>query len=176
MGIFYENLDQRTREFAIREPDLDISNGRLYISTRLNLSGQANWSSILKKAIQSYDDDWLAGQLLNRGYMATKAPRTRSGKTTMVNVPKIANKTLAESEFNRFYARGLCLRAIEDGIPDVEVYRGKQVREPRPESQAMIGRRIAPKVLLDDLRKHIGVELALGIPKPNSGLTFRLPH
>lgn len=94
----------------------------------------------------------------------------------MAKVPVTAPDTLAEGEFNRFYARGLCARAIADGIPDVEVYRGKQVQRPRPESQSKIGNRINVKALLEDLRKSQGVEPALGLPPgPNSGLTVRLP-
>ena len=177
MGIVYENLDKRTREFMIRELDLDISNRSLYVSPRLNSSGEANWINLLREAIQSYNDDWLAGQLRNRGYLKTQEGRTRSGHTTTVKVPVTANETLAEGEFNRCYARGLCLRAIEDGIPEVEVYRGKQVQQPRPESQAMIGSKKAPEALLVDLRNSQGVEPALKIPPgPNSGLTIRLPH
>jgi hypothetical protein len=178
MGINYENLDNRTREFMIKELELDISSGRLYISPRLNSAGKANWGNILREAIQNYNDDWLAGQLLDRGFMRTQEEkRTPSGGTTVAKVPATAIETLAEGEFNRFYARGLCARAIEDGVPDVEVYRGKQVQQPRPVSQAMIGRRIGAKILLEDLRKSQGVEPALKIPPgPNSGLTIRLPH
>lgn len=91
-------------------------------------------------------------------------------------VPVTAPDTLAEGEFNRFYVRGLCLRAIEKGIPEMEVYRGKPVRQPRPESKAMIGKRISAQILLEDLRQSPGVEPALGLPPgPNSGLTVRLP-
>jgi len=46
----------------------------------------------------------------------------------------------------------------------------------RPESQRMIGNTISAKALLDDLRAHIGVDTALGLPAgPNSGLSVRLP-
>lgn len=178
MGINYENLDKRTREFMIEELDLDISKGKLYISTRLNSVGRANWANILREAIENFNDNWLAGQLRNRGYMRTHEPRrTRGGGTTMARVPVTAMETLAEGEFNRFYARGLCARAIKHEIPDVEVYRGKSVRQPRPVSEAMIGKRISAKALLEDLRKSQGVEPALKIPPgPNSGLTIRLPH
>jgi hypothetical protein len=87
-----------------------------------------------------------------------------------------AHEMLGEGEFNRFYIRGLCLRAIEDGIPDVEVYRAKPVDSPRPESQALIGQRIKAEALLQDLRARTNVEPALGCPPgPNSGLSVRLP-
>lgn len=43
--------------------------------------------------------------------------------------------------------------------------------QPRPESEAMIGRLIIAEKLLKDLRASIGVEPALGLPKgPNSVL------
>ncbi len=178
MGINYENLDERTREFMIKELELDISNKTLYVSPRLNSVGKTIWENILREAIQNHDDDWLADQLLNRRCMMThEKRRTRSGRITIAKVPVTARETLAEGEFNRFYARGLCARAIEDGILDVEVYRGKQVKNPRPISQAMIGKRINAKALLGDLRRSQGVEPALKIPPgPNSGLTIRLPN
>ncbi len=123
----------------------------------------------------SFDDDWLADQL--RVYMEShEESRTRSGEMKSKKVPVTAPETLAEGEFNRFYARGLCARAIAEGISEVLVYRGKEVKQPRPESQARVGTRIAAKTLLEDLRKSQGVEPALGIPAgPNSGLTICLP-
>jgi len=39
-----------------------------------------------------------------------------------------AHEMLAEGEFNRFYIRALCARAIEDGLPEVTVYRAKRSR------------------------------------------------
>lgn len=177
MGIRYENLDGRTRDFMTKELEIDTSKKTLYISPRLNYTGQVNWANILGEAIQNYNDVWLAHELRTRGYMKSQEERkTPSGGTTVAKVPVTAPDTLAEGEFNRFYARGLCARAIADGIPDVEVYRGKQVQRPRPESQSKIGNRINVKALLEDLRNSQGVEPALGLPPgPNSGLTVRLP-
>ena len=88
-----------------------------------------------------------------------------------------AAEVLAESEFNRYYIRGLARRAIEDDIPELVVYRAKSARNPRPESEARVEMALSPKELLDDLRAHPGDELpALGIPSgPNSGLSVRLP-
>lgn len=48
------------------------------------------------------------------------------------------------------------------------------VRNPRPESEAMVGSRLPAQALLDDLRTSQGVEPALGLPPgPNSGITVR---
>lgn len=89
-------------------------------------------------------------------------------------MPDNACETLAEGEFNRYYIRGVCRRAIDEGIGEVEVYREKLVEDPRPESQRKIGQRIKADVLLEDLRKSVGKPPTLGIPQPNSGLTVRL--
>jgi hypothetical protein len=177
MGINYKNLDEKTREYMLKELEMDIKQGELYISPRLNSNGQRMWPELLKEAIIRHNDDWVATQLNVRGCMKShEERRLRSGKITVAKVPVSAPETLAEGEFNRFYARGLCARAIAEGISEVVVYRGKQVQQPRPESQAMIGRVIDPTTLLKDLRKSQGVEPALGIPPgPNSGLTVCLP-
>jgi hypothetical protein len=107
--------------------------------------------------------------------MRTEEQRRKpKGGFTTAQVPYTAPDTLAEGEFNRFYARGLCVHVLASGGTEVEVYRGKEVQNPRPESQAMIGRRLPAQNLLDDLRTAQGVEPALGLPRgPNSGLTVR---
>ena len=87
-----------------------------------------------------------------------------------------AADTLAEGEFNRFYLRALCRRAVEDGVPNLTVYRAKAVRVPRAESQALVGKAIGAQALLQDLRAHPGTDTALGLPPgPNSGLSAKLP-
>jgi hypothetical protein len=82
---------------------------------------------------------------------------------------------LAQGEFNRYYIRGVCRRALEAGILDVEVYRARLVAAPRPDSEALIGRRLDAEQLIADLRTHMGVDTALGLGRPNSGLSVCLP-
>jgi hypothetical protein len=87
-----------------------------------------------------------------------------------------AHEMLAEGEFTRFYIRGLCLRAIEDRIPAVIIYRAKHVENARSASAEKIGSAHAPALLLADLREHLGLDTALGLPPgPNSGLCAKLP-
>jgi len=177
MGLNLVNLDGRTRSYMPGELDLDVSNSRLYISTHLSPVGQQDYEKLLREAIGNYDDVWLAERLRENGRLnKTKERRRPTGGTSIVKVPVNAADMLAEGEFNRFYARGLCLRAIADGIEQVEVYRAKEVRNPRAESEQMIGSRIDAKALLEDLRSSIGIEPALGLPPgPNSGLSVKLP-
>jgi len=175
MGIHCESLDKVVRSYMIQELDADVSNGRLYISPRLTEAGAKIWPDILREAFGEHDDMWIAATLRSHGLLNAQEHRRKPrGGFTIVQVPYTAADTLAEGEFNRFYARGLCMQVLSTDGTQVEVYRGKDVRDPRPESQAMIGRLLPAQKLLDDLRSSPGVEPALGLPPgPNSGLTVR---
>ncbi|MCX6685068.1 MAG: hypothetical protein NTV10_00205 [Methanoregula sp.] len=158
------------------ELNLDIQSRSVYVSTRLIQHGIELWNSLLLEAIQHHNDDWLANQLQTMGCLKSHEQRVRNGIPHLAKVPFTAAETLAEGEFNRFYARGVCVRAIHENIPEIEVYRGKEVQRPRYESEIKIGKRFSPKLLLNDLRTSQGVEPALGIPPgPNSGITIRIP-
>jgi hypothetical protein len=175
MGLNLVNLDEITRRYMLEELESDINNSRLYISPRLSVQGRQDYSNLLKETLRNYDDVWLANQLRINGRLnATEQRREPSGGTTIAKVPVNAAEMLAEGEFNRFYARGLCLRAIAEKIEKVEVYRAKTVKDPRIESERLIGTELDAKTLLNDLRTNIGVDTALGLPAgPNSGISVR---
>lgn len=175
MSIHQESLDAGVRGLMARELERDQGNGTLYISSRLTTDGARAWPQILREAMERHNDEWLASTLRDRGYIKAKEQRAKpKGGFTTAKVPHTAADTLAEGEFNRFYARGLCAHVLESGGREVEVYRGKEVSNPRPESEAMISRRLPAQQLLEDLRNSPGVEPALGLPPgPNSGLTIR---
>lgn len=172
------NLDQDVRRLMLEEVERDIVAGVLYLSPRLSIAGQRDYPGLLKEAIGLHDDDWLADQLTNRGRInETERRRKPSGGYSEAKVPRTAPATLAEGEFNRFYARGLCRYAIDTGVESLTVYRAKFVEQPRPESLALEGSSIKPEMLLDDLRTHQGMDTALRLPPgPNSGLSVRLPR
>ena len=177
MSLQYQNLDTQTRHHMIAELQADQAVGKLYIGPRLNETGVAAWASLLGEAITAYDDAWLASEIRNRGLLNTHEERRKpTGGTTRAQVPANAHETLAEGEFNRFYVRGLCLRAIQENILQVVAYRARQSENPRAESEAIVGKTFSPTSLLNDLRASPGVEPALGVPPgPNSGLSVRLP-
>jgi hypothetical protein len=159
------------------ELEADISSRTLYTSPRLNHHGLECYSALLREAIRCHDDAWLAWRLrVEHCLKHTESRRTKAGSVTAVTVPVTAPETLADGEFNVFYVRGICRRAIHHGIRAVEVYRGRAVMDPRPESQAKVGLLVLAEDLLNDLRVSKGVDSALKIPAgPNSGLSVRLP-
>src|ERR1700730_13174639 len=115
----------------IREIESDAQNQTLYLSTRLSATGIADYLALLREAAEKYDDTWLATQLqLNSRLNLTEIRKKPTGGTTVVKMPITAAATLAEGEFNRFYTRGLCLRAIDTGINDLQIYRANDASNP----------------------------------------------
>lgn len=176
MGLIYKNLNSSMRINMSNEVTSDLDSGILYISPRLNQEGVKIWPTLLGEAVASHNDEWLAAEIRNRGLLKThEERRNATGGTNQVKIPTTAHETLAEGEFNRFYARGLCIFAIQAGIPQVVVYRARHSNNPRPESEALVGKAFSPETLLTDLRTSIGVEPALGTPPgPNSGLSIQI--
>lgn len=168
MGIQYKNLDDVTREKMLEEVNRDIYNGCLYIGTSVKPAATQQYENLLIDSVKYHDDDWLADEILHGGLLLSHEPNT--GK----KVAKNAHQRLAQGEFNRFYIRGLCVRAIEEGISQVFVYRGRRSSRPRPESEAIIGKGFDPLVILQDLRDSIGREPAY-LPDVNSGISVALP-
>ena len=168
-----ENLDdENIRRYMLEEVEQDIAEGKLYVSERLLDNKISNYTEYLKSAIQTGNSTMLAHKLLTNNCLK----KTEIRNTKIVKIPSIAHETLANGEFNRFYIRGVCRKAIEENM-EVEVYRAKTVSNPRANSALKIGMTYNPNKLLEDLRSNIGIETSLGLPSgPNSGLSVKLKH
>ena len=178
MALYLENLDDRTRQLMLEELEYDIAHNQLHISPFLSGQGQRDYAELLREALQSGTDESLAENLrAHRRIIRTQPRRQPKGGYSIAATPENAAQVLAESEFNRYYIRGLARRAIEDGIEELVIYRAKPAKNPRPESESRVETSISPQELLDDLRAHPGDEPpTLGVPSgPNSGLSVRLP-
>lgn len=174
MGLRYENLDAETRSLMLEEIDMDERDGSIYISNYLNTDGAAAWPKLTREAAEKGSDDSLAEQILALRLLKDQVERRKpTGGTTMAKVPYTAPNTLAETQFNMYYMRALSRRAIENGTKLI-VYIGKEVAYSRPESDALLGTNFDPQVLLDELRRTKGVDPAVPMPLPNSGLCVRL--
>ena len=155
MALNLINLNDEVRKLMLSEFEDDLENGKLYCSKRLSSLGINDYSALLRKAIQNYDDNWLSQELSKNGRLNT----TETTKKGTRKIPYNASITLAEGEFNRYYIRGICLYAINNNINTLSIYRAKQVENPRIESQLKIGKTINPTSLLNDLRSNIGTDL-----------------
>ena len=179
MALYFENLDDRTRQLMLDEMQYDIANNQLHISPFLSGQGQRDYANLLREALQNGTDETLAQNLREHRRILRTLPRRnpKAGGYSMAATPENAAQVLAESEFNRYYIRALARRAIEDHISELVVYRAKPVSSPRPESEARVETALSPEELLEDLRAHPGDERpSLGVPSgPNSGLSVRLP-
>ena len=176
MGLEYRDLDERTRTLMLEEIDRDAAGGSLFLSDNLTAQGKAEYPELLRAAAQDGNDDTLASEIRRRLNAFEKPRQLKSGRFSKApEMRRNAHEMLAEGEFNRFYIRALCRRAIEDGKPQLIVYRAKAVEKPRSASEAMIGQALSAEDLLRDLRDHPGVDTAMGLPSgPNSGLSAHL--
>ena len=178
MTLYFYNLDERTRRLMVDEMDFDIANNQLHISPFLSGQGQRDYPNLLREAMQSGTAETLAEALRShrRIFKALARRNKLKGGYGIAAVPSNAAEIVAEGEFNRFYIRALARRAIDDGIPELIIYRAKKARNPRPESEALVETTVSAKDLLADLRAHPDQPPTLGIPPgPNSGLSVRLP-
>jgi hypothetical protein len=177
MPLQLHSLDDRIRAFMFSEIALDEERQNLYTSRRFTTRGAAEYPTILKDVVRSGGDADLANRLRTHGCFAeTETRQLKSGKISIAKVPVTAAETFAEGEFNRLYLRAICRAAIEDGTGEVVVYRARYSENPRPESEALVGKTLPAATLLDDLRENPGVDTCLGLPPgPNSGLSARLP-
>lgn len=162
MPLNYANLDDHTRRFMREEIAMDNAAGTLYMSARLSPRGAQDWPDLLQGAAAQGNDATLA-EMLNRDGRLNEFEERRKpkGGVTMARVPETAAATLAEGEFNRFYSRALCRRALDQGIPRLIVCRAKHVTSPRRESEQKIGTQFDAGQLLADLRANPGVDTAL---------------
>jgi hypothetical protein len=94
------------------EFELEEANGTLYLSPRLSSAGSQDYGQLLREAIAQHDDASLADALWSSGRMNEIESTVRGPR----RVPHTAPETLAEGEFNRFYARGLSSRAIKEEV------------------------------------------------------------
>ena len=174
MGLIYHSLDVEIREFMLAEFKFDIEKGKIYLSKRFNDKGQTYFPRVMERHILEGSDDTLADDLKTNFCFKTHEERRTAKGITMAKIPESASQTFAEGEYNRFYMRALCIKAVKTNR-QIQVYRGRHSENPRSDSEALIGSFVNPETLLADLRENIGLDTALGLPNgPNSGLTLKL--
>jgi hypothetical protein len=174
MPLQYESLDPVTRRYALAELDSDLATDKFHVSERLRPTAIKEYERYLHEAIRYYDDRWLEEHTADL-LVDFEHRRTRSGGTTTARIPDMAARMLAEGDFNRYYMRGVCLRAIEEGREVVEVYRARLSIEPRRESAELEGHRLPAREVLNYLRGQPSAQPEVtALARTNSGLSVRL--
>lgn len=170
----FPQLDAMTRSAMTEEFEADVASERLYIGKRLNELGEAAYRDALPDALRNGSPEALQAKLEPvPGDLWIPGIIAKNGRRSTTNVT--AAQTLAEGEFNRFYMRAICLRAISEGDGRVKVRRGKQVANPRSDPSVKVKEKdvLDAVLVLEDIRRHPGEDTSLGVPRgPNSGLSL----
>ncbi|HHO52770.1 MAG TPA: hypothetical protein ENK18_18315 [Deltaproteobacteria bacterium] len=169
MTLNPEGPDARTRLYMLDELQRDLDARELYLSPLLTPSGQLDWPVLLQFALLEGGPAQLAEQLRRRHRLehlvAPDPPRLRDGA-----------QLLAEGEFNRFYCRGICRRALDERHARVEVYQAREANRVRIADSQLLGSQLDARWLLSELRKSPDVSEAQVPGDPAAGLSVRLPQ
>lgn len=171
MEYNFLDLNKEIRNLMKEEVLFDLNEGILSKSTRFNDEGGSRYSDILFKNIENGDEETLSKELA--GLFKTKEiSHDKKGNIIEKDVPVDASKNFANTEFNRFYMRGLCVFALKNN-KDLEIYRAKESQNHRAESDNLLGSKIdniqESLTILRDNKNYYNF-----IAKPNSGLSLKL--
>ncbi len=165
---------ENVRNELITEIRNDIDKKKLYISTRLNSEGVEYYPNLLLEIAESGTIESFYEKLSSKYFVSHEYRKSQNGGQSLKKVPSNANVTLCEGEFNKFYMRAVCVKAMKNN-ECVEVYRAKPVSNPRSESEALIGKILSASDLYKDLIAPINDDTPRILPAgPNSGLSIKL--
>lgn len=166
-----DDLNAQTRSLMLQELEQDLREGTSFYDARLREDGCELYFRLFVEALESGTPESFSEAIRSQGLLNETETRTVNGRSVEAKVSSIAHANIGEGEFNRYFMRAVCLQAIEQGLEEVEVYRAKQVTNPRPAGKE----RKNPKELLEYLRTT-NISVAGSFPGPNSGRSVRLPH
>lgn len=164
----FRNLTAEVRQHMIAEIDNDIAEDVLVTSTRFTDEGVAGYPPLLRSAAREHEEAWLAQSILGLFI----AEELSAGK--LKAVPRNAHTLFAQCEFNRFYCRAICLYVLANPDHIIKVYRARQSKNPRPESEAKLGKILDAATVLKDLRNRLATDVEFGPNEINSGLSLEL--
>ena len=160
------NLNEGIRRLMLSEVQHDNARRKFFFSPRFNANGRKIYMDALKAALTSGSEETLQAALEDgENFNMWEA----QGKKVSNNIA--AN--FAQSEFNHYYVRAICAKAIELKKPTVEVYRAYPTASKKHKSDLKIGIHIKPERLLEDMRKNVGSPSTV-LPELTAGLSIKL--
>jgi hypothetical protein len=160
----------------LAEFEADLATGTLYRSPQLSEEGLRVYHHLLRDALVSGTDATFAQALASHDAVKLIGRWQHSKEVGASEALTAAIAVLAEREFHRFYMRGLCRLAIDQGVASLVIYRARPTDLGRKSSDAMVGVRIVATSLLEDLRGTFPSLPPHGLPQcRDPGLSVRLP-
>jgi len=174
----FEELDAVTREWMLREFEAEEDRSP-YRSSRLCAEGCTAFADAMREAILRGNELTLAASLCAPSLWLPGEPHNKNGVRRVHRInPTNAANTLAITEFNTWYVRGLARRLLEEEEEMCEVYRADTAWTPRYECLTHEGQCYQVKTIYDGHRARYwpepGNPAALCIPVgPNCHHTIR---
>lgn len=163
----FKDLSDSVRLLMVGEFSQDEVNNKVYVSRRLTEEGQGVFRKFLYEAMVSQNNEWLTMALKQEKFWRTHETRNHPSQGMVeAKIPSNAPEVLSDTEFNRYYMRAVCLKAIEAGV-NVTVYRARETSRPRPEHEELVGKALIASECLKALR-----EGSSELTAPNSGLSL----
>ncbi len=168
----FPNLDNKTRLIMISELERDIKNGLFYEPSSMKTEYISSYKLLLRKYFEVGYVEGLEKALTPSFFKA----KDKNGR----KIPSNIVQTIAFSDFNRYYARAILMRAIDEG-KGVSIYRAKQSLKERVESKTLINKCFREKQTLKqmlriirDYRILFSSQSKITFLQPNSGLSLKL--
>lgn len=149
-------LDERVRQDMANELLHDTASNKTYNSPLLNDDGCEWYPSLLMDAARSFDEIWLADELIKQKLVAPSEPVGPDGTETQVQ--RVMVERFARQEFNRLHARAICRFACDEGKEYVEVYRAEQFPNAPLAVQQLVHTPVDAAGLLTKLRNGRSLE------------------
>ena len=168
----FPNLDDKTRKLMRNEISIDIANGLFFYPKSLSQYRHEEYVQLMIDTIER-------GTVENLQF-GVKPLLVMQNIVNGRKTPQNAAEMIGFSEWNRYYARAMVIRAIEEN-KRLAVYRAKQVMHERDDSKYLLqhvyaGEEVLKRMLyiLRDYRKVFDESNPIPFLRPNSGLSVRL--
>jgi hypothetical protein len=169
MAMKFEELDEITRQYMLKEFEKEQLSSNTYQPKVLSKMGQSNFPNLVREAIKSGNEETLISSLSDPTYWNPTETYTRDGvvRERRINVKQAAER-LGLTEFNTWYVHGLAKRFMDEGVIQCQVYRGAMPKWEPAECSVHEGKILPVKEIYDGHRARYwpepGNPQAMSIP------------
>jgi hypothetical protein len=156
MTMHFEELDDSTQTYMLRQFEAEEQSGQPYRGRRLTSTGRAAWPTLMRQAIVRGSEQSLIAALCQPLYWDLRET-IRRNDTTYVRTSNLQQKAywLGLTEFNVWYVRGLARKLLDERVPDCEIYRAQEPLGGKAEWCSVFeGRVVSTQAIYEGHRAH----------------------